>query len=296
METRRTKYVIPDAINKSVGKNYTLIPNELLRNPEITSKAKTILSILLSNKDGWTSYLPAIQSSMKEGETAILNGIKELQDRGYLMKIRYRDKTTKHIKGSFWAYTDQAFSFGDMHQTIDILEEQGLEPMLDNSFTEPVFHIGGNHVHGNPRDGNPRDGNRGTNNTNIIIPNLFSVPEKRGRGGRAKEISKKQFPFFWELYPNKKGSKGEAMTSWNKLCAKKERPTWEVIRKAIIEQSKSDQWQDKKFIPRATTWLNQSRWLDDPKEMITFSKNNTPDKKTGHKGNNPLNYKEAIKV
>ena len=78
---------------------------------------------------------------------------------------------------------------------------------------------------------------------------------------------------FWNLYP-KKPDKGKALTAWNKLCHKppKQRPTWKQIKLALIRQKKSDRWQDPKFIPHPTTWLNQSRWFDDPKEMKTFTK------------------------
>ena len=42
---------LPDAINCSLTKNFTQVPNNLLRNPNITSKAKAILCLLLSNKE-----------------------------------------------------------------------------------------------------------------------------------------------------------------------------------------------------------------------------------------------------
>jgi hypothetical protein len=209
METKRNKVVIPDAINKSVSKNYTSIPNELLRNPEISSKAKIVLSILLSNKEGWTSYICIIQSSMKEGETSIANGIKELQDAGYLMKIRYRDSKTKQVKGSFWAYTDVAFNFGSMADTINILEKQGLEPMPNDINKDTKIH-----PHGNPHDGSPHNGNNGLiilkeNNTNDkntnkidlgnnkLFPSSISVATKNV--ATAIDKNKEYFPIVSKL-------------------------------------------------------------------------------------------------
>lgn len=87
-----------------------------------------------------------------------------------------------------------------------------------------------------------------------------------------ESISLKHFEDFWKLYP-RKDSKGYALSIWSKLCKKKERPTWIQIKKAIFAQIKSDRWQDKKFIPIASTWLNQTRWLDDPKELIKYDRN-----------------------
>lgn len=85
------------------------------------------------------------------------------------------------------------------------------------------------------------------------------------------------FPRFWKLYP-KKVDKGKALTSWNKLCNKKDRPTFKEIKSAIIRQKRSERWQDPKYIPHPTTWLNQSRWLDDPAEMKLYEhkQNNYP--------------------
>jgi hypothetical protein len=84
-------------------------------------------------------------------------------------------------------------------------------------------------------------------------------------------ITPKLFEDFWKIYP-RKGSKGKALTKWNQLCNKKEnRLTWKEIRKAIHDQKGSDQWKENvKFIPLAATWLNQTRWVDDPKEMIAY--------------------------
>jgi hypothetical protein len=83
-------------------------------------------------------------------------------------------------------------------------------------------------------------------------------------------ITPKLFEDFWELYP-KKTDKGKAKNKWETLCTKKEnRPVWKEIRKALHDQIKSERWENKQFIPMPTTWLNQSRWLDDPKEMVNI--------------------------
>ena len=88
-------------------------------------------------------------------------------------------------------------------------------------------------------------------------------------------ITPSQFEKFWNLYPKKAG-KGAALSKWNTICGKppKDRPTWVEIKKAVFHQKKSDQWQNAKYIPHATTWLNQNRWLDDPEQMKSYSRDN----------------------
>jgi len=116
-----------------------------------------------------------------------------------------------------------------------------------------------------------------------------------------KKISLNLFEKFWELYP-KHPDKGKAKTAWDKICTKKhskvkELPTWDIIKKAVILQKKSERWQKIEFIPHPTTWLNQSRWLDDPKEMkeIEFAESgNKPKFKFYHDVKYRLDEKDGL--
>jgi hypothetical protein len=104
------------------------------------------------------------------------------------------------------------------------------------------------------------------NNTkyNKTKKSLFVTTTKKGA---------EQFEIFWSMYPkDKKGSKGKTMKSWNSICNKNTPPNFSEIKQSILEQSKSNQWQVEKYIPLPVTWLNQSRWLDDPKELKNYDK------------------------
>ncbi len=97
------------------------------------------------------------------------------------------------------------------------------------------------------------------------------------------EITASLFEKFWTLYPKKAG-KGDALSKWNTICNKptKGRPTWVEIKKAVFNQKKSEQWQNAKYIPHASTWLNQSKWLNDPKQMKSYSRDdNKPKPESG---------------
>jgi hypothetical protein len=107
-----------------------------------------------------------------------------------------------------------------------------------------------------------------TNNKNALSTNnknnsFFS----KNLTNEKERITPNDFDKFWIIYP-KKTDKGKALTSWNKICTRKnhEPPTWSEIKTAIINQKETSRWK-KGFIPLPTTWLNQSRWLDDPNEM-----------------------------
>ena len=123
---------LPDAINASPISDFTMVPNDILRNPEIGATAKMILCILLSNADGWYSYKNTIMGMMKEGEHAITSGLKELERFNYLRRIKYRDKFTKQWRGSFWAYTIIPGEFNISHN-IELMERKKLEMFFETS-------------------------------------------------------------------------------------------------------------------------------------------------------------------
>lgn len=267
------KPLLFDARNCSPENNYTQIPNDLLRNPELSLKAKGLLCLLLSNRYGWETHLETLMKLTNEKEFSLRAGIKELEDAEYLIRPRIRCKKTKKWIGSIWAYTSVQGVFSiDQHR--ETLESQDLEivfNLMEND-NPPVEK---------PRVGNPHVGNHD------VAPIYRSLNNKTKEKNKIKKINKKNisgdlkitksmFPKFWELYP-KKPDKGKALTAWNKLCTKpqNEKPTFEELEKAIKAQKESPRWQSKEFIPHPTTWLNQSRWLDDPAEMTTFEKNNT---------------------
>lgn len=247
------RLTIPDAINCSYSVNFTPIPNDILRNPNMSAKAKAVICLLLSNRDGWQSHMTILLTMMKESKDAIRSAITELERHQYLLRIRYRDKITKAWMGTLWAYTDTPGAY-NLEQSVQLLSQRGLE--LENSNTE------------NPSTENPPMVNPPLiipiyNNTNNIHPSSTLVP--------------KLFDLFWEVYP-KKVDKGKALTAWSKLCSKppSQRPTWHAIKKAIILQKKSERWQTPKYIPHPTTWLNQRRWLDDPKQMKIYNYDTCP--------------------
>lgn len=128
---RRTKRNLPDVINCSYSTNYTQIPNELLRNSNLSWKAKGLLCTLLSNKRGWKSHFETLQALSTDGESSLRSGLKELENNGYLVRYRFRSKKTKKMIGSFWGYTDIPNDFKVKKQT-QRLTKLGYE-ILDSS-------------------------------------------------------------------------------------------------------------------------------------------------------------------
>lgn len=111
-----------------------------------------------------------------------------------------------------------------------------------------------------------------TNNINMLsqaTPLNLEIQEQKNHPNQ--KVTPMQFKRFWNIYP-KHVSEGDAYTAWNKLCKKADRPTWKVIKTAVLEQTKSEQWSDPKFIANASTWLNNAKWLNNAEDMKIFKK------------------------
>ena len=133
---------LPDLINAAPKANFTMVPNAILRNPEISAVAKSILMLTLSNKEGWASYSTAIGTMMKEGRHARENGIRELEDLGFLRRIYYCDPKTKLLTGSFWCVSSQAGQF----------DEEAIEERLEKQHVLQCGKPGPNKENGGVRE------------------------------------------------------------------------------------------------------------------------------------------------
>lgn len=71
------------------------------------------------------------------------------------------------------------------------------------------------------------------------------------------------FEEFWRKYP-RKVAKHPARLKWAKIVTS--RAIFEAIQVYIQRQKATEQWRDIRFVPHASTVLNQRRWEDEPTE------------------------------
>jgi phage replication O-like protein O len=98
----------------------------------------------------------------------------------------------------------------------------------------------------------------------LLVPSRDFASPKSGhtKENLQKKTSKEngEFEIFWKSYP-KKVAKQDALKAWNKL-----NPNLEVVLKALAWQVRLDDWLKDagKFIPYPASYLNSSRWEDEP--------------------------------
>lgn len=94
--------------------------------------------------------------------------------------------------------------------------------------------------------------------------NSISSSSGRVQGG-GTPASMEEFETFWLAYPPREGvrtGKQAARTAWQRVRATDVAP----IMASVERLKRTKQWSkdDGKFIPHASTFLNQRRWEDDP--------------------------------
>ena len=89
------------AIRKETSKGYTVINNHLLKNTDLSLKAKGLLCLMFSLPENWNFSTMGLTSIVKDGKTSVCSALKELEENRYLIRTPIRND-----KGSFidWEY------------------------------------------------------------------------------------------------------------------------------------------------------------------------------------------------
>lgn len=85
-------------------KNYSVISNCLLRDKDISLKAKGLLCVMLSLPDKWEFSIAGLAVISHEGETSIRSTLKELEQNRYLERGKVKDEKNKVIGWDYIVY------------------------------------------------------------------------------------------------------------------------------------------------------------------------------------------------
>lgn len=77
---------MPNIIRQKRKANYTVIPNEMLNNENLSFKAKAILCYLLSKPDRWAVYLSQLAKASTDGYESVVSGMNELIANRYVFR------------------------------------------------------------------------------------------------------------------------------------------------------------------------------------------------------------------
>jgi hypothetical protein len=85
-------------IRKVLVQNFTMIDNAILRNTNISWKAKGLLCYLIHLPDDWQINLAHLELQATDGMDSLKSGMKELKDAGYIDHMTERDEKGKILK------------------------------------------------------------------------------------------------------------------------------------------------------------------------------------------------------
>lgn len=97
--------------------------------------------------------------------------------------------------------------------------------------------------------------------TGLIPDSGFLIPDSVPKPRSSRDDLAEPFRKFWQSYP-RKVSKAEAEKAYRKL--KPDAALQASLLSAVALQAQSQDWlkDDGRFVPHASTWLNQRRWED----------------------------------
>ena len=140
-------------------KNYSVISNCLLRDKDISLKAKGLLCVMLSLPDKWEFSIAGLAAISHEGETSIRSTLKELEQNRYLERGKVKDEKNKVIS---WDYIVYEKKFDEKDR---VYKDEANRVYADKKKNEP-------------HDGSPVVGNNHVENQRQLIKDKESTEQE----------------------------------------------------------------------------------------------------------------------
>ena len=214
-------------IIRQKSKQFVTISNEVMRDKDLSLKAKGLYALVMSLPDDWDFTLKGICAISKENYTAVNSAIKELIDAGYCTRKQAR------ADGRITGYD---YIFYDSKNGSPCLGFLNMENQ--NQYNNSI---------NNSRNNITPILNTNRKNKKSISNDIQKVEEETGLS----------FNDFYKLYPLKK-SKQQAEKSWNRLSKADRQKAIDKLPAYI-----ADCIQEKRSFKHPSTYLNQRTWEDD---------------------------------
>ena len=195
-------------------RDYTVMANHHLKNRNLTLKAKGLLSVMLSLPDDWDFTLKGLARINREGIDAIREGIRELEQAGYVMRHRVRDERGKLRGNEYVIYERPQLPASDCPAQ----EKPALEnPMQLNtqgtSTYSPNTYVPNTHAE-NPNPSNPYPSFRQTpaRETDGVMDLMDAVRSQIGYDCIADRFNRERLDEIVELITEILASRSETIT------------------------------------------------------------------------------------
>lgn len=235
--------------------HFVQIRNDVIRDRRLSYKARGLLAFMLSFPDNYRITSESLaDASDQDGRRAVLSGLEELRDLGYLVTVSERDEKGQWSKTSFLYDEPQCSSIDGMngdYPTTGFAKSENrtinTEHLEQNTRTNTLHH--------SPEpfpDPRPSEPHREPEPFPALITPGLPVPY-------ARVAYSPDYEAFWQAYPRRVGKKA-AYAAWRQAI--REIDPGLII--AAAERYASDPNREDQFTAHPQTWLNQGRWDDEP--------------------------------
>ena len=195
-------------------RDYTVMANHHLKNRDLTLKAKGLLSVMLSLPDDWDFTLKGLARINREGIDAIREGIRELEQAGYVMRHRVRDERGKLRGNEYVIYERPQLPASDCPaQEMPALENPMQLNTQGTSTYSPNTYVPNTHAE-NPYPSNPYPSFRQTSaqETDGVMELMDAIRSQIGYDCIADRFNRERLDEIVELITEILASRSETIT------------------------------------------------------------------------------------
>ena len=127
-------------MNKLYNLNVTYgrVPSDLLNSDQLTLKAKGLYAYIENKPKGWRFSSERIAKEIKDGIKAIQNGLNELEQAGYLTRVRQRDSENNQFTVYYLHSQPTIQDAYDINE--ELISEDQDESLQNNEGHTPKWH------------------------------------------------------------------------------------------------------------------------------------------------------------
>lgn len=244
------------ASRRRLSSGFAQIPNAVLRDSELSARARGVLCHLLSHADGFEITRATLQDQFTEGRDAIDTALRELREAGYVRAIRTQGDSGRFTGAQYLVFDERGGAEADDE--------------LDGA---------DNHGPGNPGYGEPETTARESRSPDNPQPHIRTPipkntkPQEHQENTTRTRVIESGFEGLWKVYPRKTGKRTAQQAferAVRRLAGKGQpadglQPAINTIVSGAAEFARAtvEAGTELRFIPHPSTWLNGDRWADE---------------------------------
>ena len=117
---------------KKINGNFVTTSAQVAQDKRLSWKARGIFLYLASMSDGWNFYVDEIAKHAPQGKRALQNGLKELEEYGYLKRVRTH-KPNGDLSSLKWELHYEPVELQKQNSSEAVLLQKRNEPLINNN-------------------------------------------------------------------------------------------------------------------------------------------------------------------